>query len=66
MPRPPMNLKPKPKLERQSERFIGAARELGCDEDEEAFKAKLKRNATPKPTPPVDTPPAKPTRLKPR
>jgi hypothetical protein len=25
----------------QSERFIEMARELGCDEDEDAFKAKL-------------------------
>jgi hypothetical protein len=29
----------------QRERFIETARELGCDEDEEAFKAKLKRIA---------------------
>lgn len=29
----------------QSEKFIAAARELGCDESEEAFNAKLKKLA---------------------
>jgi hypothetical protein len=35
--------------QRQSERFIETARELGCDEDEAAFDEKLKRIATVKP-----------------
>ena len=34
----------------QSENFIRKARELGCDEDEAAFEAKLKRIAKAKPT----------------
>jgi hypothetical protein len=33
----------------QSERFIETARELGCDEDDSAFKAKLKVIAQQKP-----------------
>lgn len=33
----------------QSERFIEAARELGCDEDEATFKAKLAVIARQKP-----------------
>ena len=33
----------------QSQRFIEAARELGCDEDEDAFDEKLKIIATQKP-----------------
>lgn len=47
---------------KQSERFIETARELGCDEDEEAFKSKLKRIAK-APITPTDT---KGTRAKPR
>lgn len=35
---------------RQSERFKEAARELGCDEDEAAFDAKLKKVAGHKPS----------------
>jgi hypothetical protein len=35
----------------QSKRFIEAARELGCDEDEDALKARMKRLAESKPTP---------------
>jgi hypothetical protein len=35
----------------QSKRFIEAARELECDEDEDAFKARVKRLAEIKPTP---------------
>jgi hypothetical protein len=35
----------------QSKRFIEAARELGCDEDEDALKARMKRLAQTKPTP---------------
>lgn len=35
----------------QSERFIEAARELGCDEDEAAFDEKLKRISEQKPPP---------------
>jgi len=35
----------------QSERFIEAARELECDEDEDALKARMKRLAETKPTP---------------
>jgi hypothetical protein len=37
----------------QSKRFIEAARELGCDEDEAAFDEKLKRIATAKPAKPA-------------
>jgi hypothetical protein len=33
----------------QSERFMEMARELGCDEDEAAFKAKLAQIARQKP-----------------
>jgi hypothetical protein len=33
----------------QSKRFIEAASELGCDEDEAAFKARVKRLAESKP-----------------
>jgi hypothetical protein len=33
----------------QAERFIETARQLECDEDEEAFKAKLKQIAKPTP-----------------
>jgi hypothetical protein len=36
----------------QSERFIEAARELGCDEDEDAFKDRLKKLAS---APPPET-----------
>jgi hypothetical protein len=35
----------------QSKRFIEAARELGCDEDEDALKARMKRLAESKPAP---------------
>ena len=35
----------------QSRRFIEAAREFGCDEDEEALKARMKRLAESKPAP---------------
>ena len=35
----------------QSKRFTEAARELGCDEDEDALKARIKRLAESKPTP---------------
>ena len=35
----------------QSRRFIEAAHEFGCDEDEETFKAKVKGLATMKPSP---------------
>ena len=34
----------------QSKRFIEAARELGCDDDEDALKARMKRLAQTKPT----------------
>ena len=37
--------------EEQSRRFVEAARELGCDEDEETLKARMKRLAETKPTP---------------
>lgn len=36
----------------QSKRFEQAARELGCDESEEAFDAKLRQVAKHKPKPP--------------
>lgn len=35
----------------QSKRFIEAARELDCDEDEAALKARIKRLAESKPAP---------------
>jgi hypothetical protein len=35
----------------QSRRFIEAARELGCDDDEDAFKERMKRLAESKPAP---------------
>jgi hypothetical protein len=38
-----------PHAKPQSERFIEMARELGCDEDETAFKEKLKQVARHKP-----------------
>lgn len=44
---------PKP----QSEKFADLARELECDEDEEAFKAKLRQVAK---TPPQHRPKAEP------
>lgn len=40
----------------QSERFIEMARELGCDEDEEAFKAKLGLVARHRPSPDLSHP----------
>jgi hypothetical protein len=43
MPKSPKDTRP------QSERFIEAARELGCDEDEDALKARMKRLAQTKP-----------------
>jgi hypothetical protein len=46
MPKPPRTDDPD-----QSQRFIEAARELGCDEDEDAFKTRLKRLAETKPAP---------------
>ena len=36
----------------QSRRFIEAARELGCDEDEAAFDEKLRKVGAPKPPDP--------------
>jgi hypothetical protein len=42
---------PKSSNKPQNERFIEAARELGCDEDEAAFDEKLRRIATAKPKP---------------
>lgn len=47
-----MAVRPKQKAGKtQSERFIEAARALGCDEDEAAFDEKLKRIAQAKPKP---------------
>lgn len=43
MAKPPVDDRP------QRDRFIEAARELGCDEDEAAFKAKLAVIARQKP-----------------
>lgn len=40
----------------QHERFIEAARELGCDDDEQAFEERLKRVA--------ESPPQKPDKPK--
>ena len=39
----------RPIVKPQSDRFIELARELGCDEDEAAFKAKLGKIAQQKP-----------------
>ena len=39
----------RPIVKPQSDRFIELARELGCDEDEAAFKAKLRQIARQKP-----------------
>jgi hypothetical protein len=44
--------------ENQSQRFVEAARELGCDEDESYFEEKLKkvaRHKSPDGTPPPET-----------
>lgn len=38
----------------QSKKFLDAARELGCDEDEAAFEDKLRRIAKVKPKPEAD------------
>jgi hypothetical protein len=43
---------PSSKDKSQRERFIEAARELGCDEDEAAFEEKLKKIAGHKPAKP--------------
>ena len=44
----------------QSERFVDAARHLGADEDEAAFKAKLAQVARQKPKGDVPEPPKEP------
>lgn len=49
-----MIARPDPK---QRDRFIEAARELGCDEDEAAFKAMLGKVARHKPKGDVPEPP---------
>ena len=43
----------------QTQKFIDKARELGCDEDEAAFAAKLKAVAGQKPKPKKDESPEK-------
>jgi hypothetical protein len=45
--------KPIPKIDAatQHERFIEAAREFECDEDEDALRARMKRLAESKPAP---------------
>jgi len=40
-----------PNSEKQRKRFIETARELGCDDDEDALKARIKRLAGTKPAP---------------
>jgi hypothetical protein len=50
MPRVPKSTKPT-EAKSQRERFIEAARELGCDDDEDALKARMKRLAETKPIP---------------
>ena len=45
-----MRKKPAEPQKEQSKRFIEAARELGCDDDEQALKARMKRLAESKPT----------------
>lgn len=46
-------------MDDQSKRFIEAARELGCDEDEAAFKERLKKLAKAPPPATVSTRKAK-------
>lgn len=41
----------KPKKQPQSQTFVRAAKELGCDEDERVFDEKLKKIADPKEKP---------------
>jgi hypothetical protein len=43
---------PKPRSAQQSKDFIEAARSLGCDDDEDAFDAKLKAVASAPPPKP--------------
>jgi hypothetical protein len=47
----------------QSERFITAAREAGCSEDEAVFDENLKKIARHKPSVPTPAPPRKPRSL---
>lgn len=49
-------LEPKNELTSQRDRFIEAARDLGADEDEAAFKAKLAQIARHKPKDAVPPP----------
>ena len=52
---------PKPQDgKQQSDRFIETARELGCEDDMDAFKRKLKVIARQKPKPEKPSKPAKP------
>jgi hypothetical protein len=44
---------PKPKTSGQVEKFRQLARELECEDDEEAFKAKFKKVATAPKAPPA-------------
>ena len=50
MPSVPKSSKPT-EAKSQRERFIEAARELGCDDDEDVLKARMKRLAESKPAP---------------
>jgi hypothetical protein len=50
---------------KQSQNFIGAARELGCEEDESHFEATLKKVARHKPPPDAPPEPKKPKTKKP-
>lgn len=56
-----MGSKPDQDQLEQSRRFVEAARELGCDEDEAKFDEKLRRVAGRKPP----APKAKPAKTKP-
>ena len=55
--------KPPPDKTSQSERFIETARALGCDEDEAAFRDKLRVVARQKPEGKTKPPKAKPQNL---
>lgn len=49
-------MKKTPKDQSQNDKFIQTARELGCDESEEAFNEKLKKLAETKPEPEKEKP----------
>lgn len=52
-------MEPKKSEKSQAERFVTAARELGCDDGEEAFDKKLKAVASAPPPKPTKKPKTK-------